>query len=106
ENDRDGIFGASQRFHHGYGNAEADRGGKRDQLARIDLAGGGANDGDDADDAEHDGGDLPDRHALAEKTRGQDRGPDRHGEFDRHYLADRNQRQREETAELGAIMHE
>ena len=49
---------------------------------------------------------LPDRHALAEKARGQDRGPDRHGEFDRHHLAQRNQRQREEPAELRGIVNE
>ena len=53
---------------------------------------------------ERDGGDLPDRHAFAEKHRGENGGPDRHGEFDRHHLADRDQRQRIEPAELRAEM--
>src|SRR6185437_3386566 len=53
-----------------------------------------------ADHAEHDGHNLPARHAFAKETRGQDRGPDRHGELDRHHLADRDQRQREEPAKL------
>ena len=57
-----------------------------------------------ADHTEHDGQNLAGRHALAEKTRGQDRGPDRHGEFDRYHLAERDQRQREEPAELGGVM--
>ena len=99
-----GLFGAGQRLHHGNRDAEADRSGKRNQLARIDFAGRGTNDHDDADDAEHDRGELPERDAFAEKHRGQDRGPDRHGEFDRHHLADRDQRQRKEPAELRAEM--
>jgi hypothetical protein len=56
--------------------------------------------------AERDGGNLPDRHPLAEKARGQDGRPDRHGEFERHHLCERNQRQRIEPAELGGIVQQ
>ena len=79
---------------------------ERDQLARIDLAGHGADNDDHTDHAEHDGRDLAERHALAEKAGGQDRGPDRHREFDRDHLAQRNQRQREEPADLRGIVNE
>jgi hypothetical protein len=58
------------------------------------------------DDPEQDRRRLRRRHAFAEKHRRQDRGPDRHGEFDRHDLADRDQRQREKPAELRTVMNE
>src|ERR1700692_913150 len=93
ENNGNGIFGAGQRLHHGDGNAESDGRGERDQLARIDLAGDGANDNDDADHAEHDRRNLPYRHALAEKARSKNGSPDRHGEFDRPHPTERNPRQ-------------
>jgi len=49
---------------------------------------------------------LPDRHAFAEKTRGQDGGPDWHREFDRDDLSQWDQGQREEPAELRRIVNE
>ena len=85
--------------------AEPDRSGKRNQLSGIDLAGGRANDHEDADQPERDGADLPERHAFAQKHRRENGGPDRHGELDRHHLADRDQRQRIEPSELRAEMH-
>ncbi len=106
ENDGQRILGAGQGLHHGDGNAETDGCAKRDQLTGIDFAGRRTNDHEDADHTEHDCRNLPDRHALAKKTRGQDRGPDRHGELDRHHLGDRNQREREEPAELCGIVNE
>ena len=57
-------------------------------------------------DAEHDGRDLAECHGLAEKAGGQDRGPDRHRELDRDHLAQRNQRKREEPADLRGIVNE
>jgi hypothetical protein len=50
--------------------------------------------------------DLPRRHALGEKARCEQRRPDWHGELDCHHLADRDQRQREEPAELRNIVHQ
>jgi len=66
--------------------------GKRDQLSRIDLAGGGANDDQHADQAEHDGCDLPHRHALAEKLTARIAVQIGMVNSDRHHLADRNER--------------
>jgi hypothetical protein len=45
------------------------------------------------------------RHALAEKARGKDGGPDRHGEFDRHHLTERNQGERVEPADLRPVVN-